>query len=87
MTEAEAKTKWCPMVRATYFDQAVGLWTGPANAQSMGKVGDLLYGGKCIGSACMMWRWIYTPSPESERHGQTVPACVGDGYCGLAGKP
>ena len=94
MTEAEAKTKWCPMVRATYFDQAVGLWTGPANAQSMGKVGDLLYGGKCIGSACMMWRWNtkYTPPPYSmmatypQPEGTTEISAT-EGYCGLAGKP
>ena len=52
-------------------------WNGPIAEFGMAN---------CIGSACMMWRWIYTPSPESERHGQTVPACVGDGCCGLAGK-
>ena len=88
MTESEAKTKWCPMVRATYFDQAVGTWTGAANAQSTGKTGDVQYGGKCIGSACMMWRWnnewieAVRTRPDWFKRGEKT-----DGFCGIAGEP
>ena len=42
MTEQEAKTKWCPMMRSStgVFDKH----REPANND-------------CIGSGCMMWRW------------------------------
>lgn len=43
MTEEEAKTKWCPMVRLTdYEDRSVH---NPKNPLT-----------HCIGSKCMMWR-------------------------------
>ena len=44
MTEAEAKTKWCPMMPRGYR----------ANRASDGFVRDDL---SCIGSECMAWRW------------------------------
>ena len=77
MTEAEAKTKWCPFVRATPVDndEYPGGWIQrPDGLASL----------QCIGSDCMAWRWgekrwnrkaeASEPDPES-------------GYCGLAGKP
>jgi hypothetical protein len=42
MTEEEAKTKWCPMVRDVHL-----------SAASL-NVGS----GYCKASACMMWRWF-----------------------------
>lgn len=46
MTESEAKTKWCPMVR--YQDlRAINRDACYDNS-----------GTHCIGSACMMWRHL-----------------------------
>ncbi len=48
MTEEEAKTKWCPMVRinvALNAAQGVGAFNRDG--------GDF----DCIASDCMMWRW------------------------------
>ena len=61
MTEQEAKTKWCPMVRAPML-------IAPA-------IPGNKYGAnaKCVGSDCMMWRWIDGVETDS------------GGYCGLAG--
>ena len=57
MTETEAKTKWCPMVRridSEYEDKA------PTGMTAMNRMvtpkGEKAFG-LCIGSACMMWRW------------------------------
>lgn len=52
MTEEEAKTKWCPMVRM----------------KPSGLVADLrhLPDTLCLGTACMMWRGTYTV--EDGRH-------------------
>lgn len=61
MKEEEAKTKWCPLVRRA------GEY-GNADADGLQRPT------KCVGSACMMWRWSSSP-------------CAGLGYCGLAGKP
>ena len=44
MTEEEARTKWCPMVRS------VGGVNRGYNGKSMA---DTL----CLASDCMMWRW------------------------------
>jgi hypothetical protein len=62
MTEDEAKTKWCPMARC---------WgqSGPVNRDG----GKPRIGAMCLGSGCMMWRWL----DEDDRIG----------YCGLAGQP
>ncbi len=47
MTEDEAKTKWCPMVRT-------GLTAGMAVNQH---TNDEVYGEtRCVASECMMWR-------------------------------
>lgn len=57
MTETEAKTKWCPMIR-TY---------GGVNNQ-----GDITSDNKCIGSACMMFRTtsrLVTDRPTVTVHG------------------
>ena len=58
MTEEEAKTKWCPLKHMVPL---------PGGAIDVGPYDC------CIGSACMMWRWIGTAKTH--------------GHCGLAGKP
>lgn len=79
MTEEQAKTKWCPMVRA-----------GREGANTTAAVNWPQDGGatvihqewaKCIGSGCMMWRWNKAYDSKNE-------VVIGPhGYCGLAGKP
>lgn len=64
VTEEEAKTKQC----------CGGRGCGRTETGSDGRIWS-----RCIGSACMAWRWQDNLSPEHQR---------GDGgYCGKAGKP
>ena len=73
-TEAEAKTKWCPMVRAS---SALAPHVSAWNVQ-FGETPQQDTRPRCIASACMMWRRAdanYSTTPPTER-----------GYCGLAGK-
>lgn len=73
MTEDEAKTKWCPFVRAVLPGTTL-----PAGNRGVGPDGtEGVKGARCIASACMAWRW-------DER---TDYAPVRQGYCGLAGSP
>ena len=81
MTEKEALSRWCPMVRvAAMTDEASGVVPG---GQS---VFNRLQAGKdkmatptsaaCLGSKCAMWRWTNEDGRPN-----------GLGYCGLAGMP
>jgi len=81
MTEEEARQKWCPMVRMA--------------AQIHGSMGTLnqfsepgsneVKISKCLGSACMMWRWI--PLRKATKFGLIRGGDSEHGYCGLGGKP
>lgn len=102
MTEDQAKTKWCPLVRqsSTFAgeDGRPGFGFSYNRAATLG-VGNC----NCIGSDCMAWRWIIQPvagRPAEERiytmpgsgrqeivKAPAVKAVAGDGYCGLAGTP
>ena len=79
MTEEEAKTKWCPHVRS--IDTQIGPDDGgPCNSHMEGE--DLKDGrnpiyARCIGSACMAWRFV----------DEVINLPTSPGYCGLAGKP
>ncbi len=85
MTEDEAESKWCPFSRfQSRLDE------GGANRWKQDAPPDEPYAlnpvpCRCIGSACMAWRWereqINECSPRMTRRSET------DGYCGLAGKP
>jgi hypothetical protein len=82
MTEEEAKTKWCPMVRNM-----------PIDPRSFAASPDPL--ACCIGSACMMWRGQHAPvgrplepwerAAEAEQASEMLKS--GHGYCGLGGRP
>lgn len=82
MTEDEAKTKWCPLVRASM--------TNPQDPNH----GHVLNYGRattaCIGSDCMAWRWQHVQTnktpPGQAIFPQTEPVYrrTEDGYCGLA---
>lgn len=50
MTEDEAKTKWCPMVRVDLYISNRDL-SCVGNRSEHNTISD-----RCIGSACMMWR-------------------------------
>lgn len=72
MTEEEAKTKWCPMVRTTWGNVCFAPTDQPP---APGRAYDFELvrkpeGALCIASDCMMWRAI---EPDY-------------GFCGLAGK-
>ena len=69
-TEAEAKEKWCPMVRMSFGVAAVNC---PESDDDTGR--DRKWN-KCIGSQCMMWRWDMLPSVNGPKE---------MGHCGLAG--
>lgn len=100
MTEAEAKTKWCPFVRMTasqgewHINRDPSLPSAPTDTQAY----------RCIGSACMAWRW-YARIPLHVVRAIREETGVGmmearklaldmfegqpgtGGYCGLAGTP
>ena len=76
MTEDEAKTKWCPMVR---FNDA------GCNRDNQVKNGHNRPYYKCVASSCMMWRSSFTG--EYGAAVVTTKAEEGHGWCGLAGKP
>ena len=46
MTEEEAKSKWCPMVRC--------IWYPTPTDSGWNRVSENV---NCVGSECMMWRW------------------------------
>lgn len=77
MTEKEAKTKWCHR-----SDRCWGNIHTPED--------EVPNGIRCIGSACMAWRWETDFNDMVARQpGKSVAEyrALADGYCGLAGKP
>ena len=108
MTEDEAKTKWCPFVRVrgNSDENDPGSWnrldaTNAKNDTLEFRVGADMTIVRCIGSACMAWRWekAITNKVEIQRVVQMMQVGSGyhqidpefanteHGYCGLAGKP
>ena len=60
MTEAEAKTKWCPQARVLMLASNI-----PANRIAPIYHDDPqrpAHGSFCLASGCMMWRWSGTAS-------------------------
>jgi hypothetical protein len=91
MTEAEAKTKWCPNARAAVYAGAaaatVNRYPDPRTIE------DLC---RCIGSRCMFWRWDSGSSararaaavaqrPTEKAAAMSADATPTEGYCGQAG--
>jgi hypothetical protein len=91
MIEDEAKTKWCPFSRFAW----------PHGATANRDEGDdwhpdMAKATRCIGSACMAWRWETEEFEQAiERYEDSFniggithrekPVC--QGHCGLAGNP
>ena len=76
MTEDEAKTKWCPMVRYRsdrFPNHGINRWSDVGDNQ---KTPDMAM---CIASGCAMWQWfaVTVAGPGKSEF---------SGYCGLAGK-
>lgn len=65
MTEAEAFKRWCPFARVAS--------TGGACNRAQNSQVDESQLARCIGSACMVWRWDI-----GDQGGR-------NGFCGLAG--
>lgn len=89
MTEAEAKTKWCPFARLLAEMVTKGTAdTQEATASYNRRISKGDYGSAwipaasaCIGSGCMSWREQWTDATEAQ-----MPRVIG-GFCGLAGRP
>jgi hypothetical protein len=55
LTEAEAKTKWCPMIREDGERGSCGS-NDPYQTST----------NNCIGSNCMMWVWVLTSHSDEK---------------------
>lgn len=84
MTEEEAKTKWCPMVRMVVAnaDGGVAATNGTAGFNRLSEVTGR-EPGPCIASSCMWWRWV-GPHFDLNDGRFTHPP---EGYCGAVGNP
>ena len=72
MTEQEARTKWCPMVRANISGNSNGAFNRDGDDCA------------CIASDCIMWRWV--PAGEYIDGDRLVQQWRTEGYCGAGGK-
>ena len=87
LTEAEAKTKWCPFVRGVSIgDERTGEIMSNRGEGLLSEPSHV----RCIGSGCMAWRWQagtfedYGRMMAKNKSGYVV---VATGHCGLAGAP
>lgn len=87
VSEADARTKWCPMAR-----DVLRRGGNRSDYGGYGEPADPQYGAEmaahypCIGSRCMAWRWVETHL-QDERGDFTIRSDDTHGYCGLAGDP
>lgn len=91
MKESEAKTKWCPFARVAAYSSGGQEGESPTSVNRGEATGPFT---RCIGAACMSWRWIYAPSEKDvaaiTKMRMAMPAIsrkTDEGFCGLAGKP
>jgi hypothetical protein len=64
ITEKEAKTKWCPMVRhESPIGEGYGSFNRGGANDAVNTMGGKIsqYSCACLGSGCMMWVWGYLP--------------------------
>lgn len=94
LTEEQAKEKWCPFVRTVKFSPSVSGGIAIMQAIALGnrlaENSDELPGvTRCIGSACMAWRWVAVENPHVHpmlaTTEQRYVASETHGFCGLAG--
>ena len=79
MIEAEARKKWCPMVRASASQDDSNSCNREIRREYEGNVLKAPFYSLCITSECMMWRGTGDVKIDGELHHT--------GYCGLGGKP
>lgn len=84
MTEEDAKAKWCPHARSLVVVAAgkkIDLVASCNRVQGihLADKGE----NNCIASACMAWRWDWTP--EQAARVTVSPQSPAPGHCGLAG--
>lgn len=84
LTEDEAKTKWCPLARATNCGEL------PVAVNRIGKAPD--NDCRCIASVCMAWRKFDQTGmgPNGEKRDRDLDGrtrWVDRGFCGAFGKP
>jgi len=74
MTEQEAKTKWCPMIRSS---------AGIESNCATNTYDESYTHPSCIASDCMMWRYKTNGQMGYDRNPDDI--CLASGYCGLGG--
>jgi hypothetical protein len=77
LSEAEAKTKWCPFSRVQMFERTSETDNPPVNRHDCNV--------HCVASYCMAWRWRDSwgtlPKDNWPQNAQDPR-----GFCGLAGE-
>ena len=85
LTEDEAKTKWCPFARIAFESGSTNRAVVFDRASFDPKMD------RCVGSACMAWRWVFIDKSTHERTEDGVRGEIDmdytRGHCGLSGKP
>ena len=71
-TEDDARRRWCPMYRISIACDALGNTKYESNRDIVTSDIDGNKQSRCIGSACMAWRWKNSASDH--------------GFCGMAGR-
>lgn len=104
MIEEEAKTKWCPFVRLAAGEETpTGARLSTASPAGFNRIsaadGSVLSTprtARCIGSACMAWRWRHAEFEAARDAYEDSFSIAGigsreepklRGHCGLAGSP
>lgn len=94
MTEEQARTKWCPMVRGqmmTAVDGGLAPVGSGHNRLIHMDVQQFEAGGGgplcCVASECMAWRWKRVRDDEGSADGGAAILTQTYGYCGAFGKP
>ena len=84
MTESEAKTKWCPMVRHSGGEDEPASNRANNALKTEDPVGDMPWN-KCVASDCAMWVWDNGKvDTQSMIKGDRV--IKEEGHCGLINK-
>ncbi len=73
-TEAEAKTKWCPFARTGVLAGSGAVSVNRHVTDDMPNPQDRVIEDctRCIGSACMMWRWNFAPENLAFRKVESI---------------
>lgn len=91
-TPEQARELWCPMVRLAASDgSSVPMGQTVMNRLQDGRKTTVPDSSRCIADKCAMWRWATAdmppPGAEPGKLVVGVPARLGVGYCGIAGRP